>query len=116
MLCSLSVSSPLVAASTIRYFRPFNAFQSVTIHTRLAAFDEKWFYFEHRLTRGETLHAVALVKALVARGRRPVPTRQVLDWLGRGGEASPALPEHFSAWLASERGLIDVLKKERDLK
>jgi acyl-CoA thioesterase FadM len=104
---------PLVAASFCRYFKPLNLFQAYELHSRLLGWDEKWFYFEQRFLRRGTLHALAAVKALVVDPGGTVPTRVLLAREGAEAPASPPLPDWIKAWLASERGAIELLKSER---
>jgi acyl-CoA thioesterase FadM len=103
---------PLVAASFCRYFKPLGPFQSFELHTRLAAFDEKWFYFEQRFLSRGRLHTLGAVKGLMAGPKGPIPTRDLFTALGLEPPASPELPAWMADWLRSERAAIDHLKSE----
>jgi acyl-CoA thioesterase FadM len=103
---------PLVAWSCCRHFRPLNLFQRFEIRTRILGWDEKWIYFEQRFTRGETLYALAAVKALMAGNERLVSTRELFTATGHALRKSPALPAWVRTWLKAERQGIDALKKE----
>lgn len=103
---------PLVAWSCCRHFRPLNLLQRFEIRTRILGWDEKWIYFEQRFTRGQTLHALAVVKALMAGNERLVSTAELFDAAGHVQRQSPPLPAWVLTWLRAEREAIDDLKKE----
>lgn len=103
---------PLVAASFCRHFKPLNVFQRFEIRSRVLGWDEKWLYIEHRILRRGSLHALAVVKALVAERGRLLPTAELLAAAGGLPAPSPALPAWVQAWLESERGAIALLKAE----
>jgi acyl-CoA thioesterase FadM len=103
---------PLVAASFCRYFKPLGPFQSFELRTRLAAYDDKWFYFEQRFLRRGVLHALAAVKGLMLGPRGPIPPRELFSEAGGEVPPSPPLPPWMRDWLRSERAAIDHLKAE----
>lgn len=104
---------PLVGASFCRHFKPLNLFQEFAIDSRVLGWDEKWLYIEHRVRRGADLHALAVIKALVAERGAILPTRDLLAAIGHESLESPALPGWVQDWLKSERSAITHLKSER---
>lgn len=106
---------PLVATSMCRHFKPLTCFQRFELRTTVLGWDEKWIYFEQRFLRGETLHALAVVKAVMAGKEGPVPTQKLFTELELEADfpRSPALPAWVHAWLGAERDAINHLKAER---
>jgi acyl-CoA thioesterase FadM len=104
---------PLVALSNIRHFKSLRLGQSFEIRTRILGWDEKWIFFEQRFTRAGQLHALAVVKALMAGNHRLVSTEELFGAAGQALRPSPPLPDWVRTWLKSERESIDRLKKEK---
>lgn len=82
---------PVLGAVTIRFFRPLRPWQRYDLVTRVAGWDEKWFYLEQRFESEGKLVARAMVKALVRGPDGSIPTGTLLAQLGIA-EASPPLP------------------------
>ncbi|HXI20969.1 MAG TPA: acyl-CoA thioesterase [Gemmatimonadales bacterium] len=82
---------PALGAMSIRYYRPLFLFNRVTVTTRVAAWDEKWFYLEQRFERGGRPIATAFAKGLVRGPGGNIPTPSVLREAGVT-MASPPLP------------------------
>jgi acyl-CoA thioesterase FadM len=104
---------PLVAASHIRHFKSLRLGQAFEIRTRILGWDEKWIYFEQRFTRQGQLHALAVVKALMAGNQRLVSTQELFGAAGQALQPSPPLPDWVLTWLKAERESIGMLKAER---
>jgi len=83
---------PVVGAAMIRYRREIGSFERFTLRSRIVAWDEKWFYFEHRFEKGGDLAAISYVRGLLRTREGPVPTRDVLALIGHT-DASPPLPD-----------------------
>tara|TARA_A100001037_G_scaffold137597_1_gene124474 strand:+ start:202 stop:732 length:531 start_codon:yes stop_codon:yes gene_type:complete len=64
---------PVLAGETIQFRRALKPFQRYELRTRTLGWDEKFFYVEHRFMRGETVHALALVKVRLVGAGRPKP-------------------------------------------
>lgn len=90
--------APVVGAATVYFLRELRALERVELTTRLAGYDSKWMYFEHRLEKDGVAHAVAVAKIIVKHKGRTVPPAEVLAALGYLGEA-PALPEYVQRWI-----------------
>jgi acyl-CoA thioesterase FadM len=109
---------PMVALSTCRHFKALKCFQAFELRTRVLGWDEKWIYFEQRFLRGEQLHALAAVKALMVGPQGPVPTQELFKALDFHHEFphSPALPDWVLSWLQAEKQAIAGLKAEEAAK
>ena len=103
---------PLVALSNIRHFKSLRLGQAFEIRSRILGWDEKWIYFEQRFARLGQLHALAVVKALMAGNQRLVSTQELFGAAGQAPRPSPPLPDWVRTWLKSEREGIDMLKQE----
>ena len=89
---------PIMGATVIRYRRSILPFERFTIRTRVLGWDEKWFYLEHVVEKGEELCATGTVRTLF-RGREGIlPPSTVLDLFGAAGMPSPPLPELVARW------------------
>lgn len=104
---------PLVAWSCCRHFKPLRLGQRFQIRTRILGWDQKWIYFEQRFTRGDDLHALAAVKALMAGNERLISTDELFSATGHELLPSPALPAWVLTWLEAEKQAITALKAER---
>lgn len=93
--------SPILGGATVQFRRELRIFQRFELVTRLVAWDEKWFYIEHRFEVGGDLHARGLVRGVIKEGRKTVAPAELLRAAGHEGP-SPELPPAFSSWLASQ--------------
>ena len=97
--------TPLVGAVSIRYRRSLRVRQRFDLVTRVAAFDEKYWYFDQRFESNGDLYAAAFVKALFRGPGGPVPPRDMLIAAGTPALVSPPLPESMRLWLESEAAM-----------
>jgi acyl-CoA thioesterase FadM len=93
---------PTVGSATLRFRRGLSPFQRYELRTRLAAWDEKWCWFEQRFCVGETLHAIGRVKVLFRGSQGNVPTCELLAACGAGGAPTQNVPEHVRLWQQAE--------------
>lgn len=92
---------PLVASQTVRYERPLRRFQRFTLKSRLTAWDDKWFFIEHKIERRGKLMAFALVKCGF-RGPEGVVS-PVAAFAELGTTTTPtSLPPYATRWEESE--------------
>jgi acyl-CoA thioesterase FadM len=91
---------PVLGAAAIEFKRELRAFERCQLTTRWLGWDSKWIYVEHRLERGDVLHARAIVRAVVKHGRRTVPCDELLAEMGHPA-TSPFSPEELAAQVAS---------------
>ncbi len=83
---------PVLGGATMRFRRPLGPLQTFELVTRLVGWDEKWIYLEQRFEAEGKAAAQGYVQALFLGPGGKVPTRKLLEALGRSAEASPELP------------------------
>lgn len=105
--------SPLVASLTIRYRRSLELGERYDLVTRIAAFDEKYWYMEQRFEVGGEVAALAYVKAIFRGPSGNVTPRQMLSAAGFGDIVSPPMPMPLRLWLASEDAMRMATKLKR---
>jgi len=91
---------PLLGGVSVQYRREVRAFERCTLVTQLAAWDEKWLYYEQRLERRGELCARALVSAVLKEGRKTLPPAELFAQMAEQ-TTSPVAP---AALLASWPG------------
>lgn len=92
---------PLISGLQIQFLRPLKLFQKYSLQTRLACWDEIWFYIEQVLRSNEKDIARGIVRAQFRRGKAAVPVTEIMRAIDYSGE-SPELPESLGAWLQYE--------------
>lgn len=95
---------PVVATAMVRFKRELRLGARAELHTRVVAWDDRWFWMEHRIESEGKLTTVALLRACFRHGRTTVPAHEVAAALGFDGP-SPALPEAALHFMAAERAL-----------
>ena len=98
---------PVVQAQEISYFKPINPFQRFDVLSRLAYWDEKYWYTEHRFVVGDKLCAILQVRGVFVHGRSIIPMSEVLTLSGKETDP-PDKPENVSSW----HSLIEVKKDQ----
>jgi len=88
---------PVVGATIIRYRREIKSFEKFTLHSRIAGWDEKWFYFEHRFEKEGTVAAIAYARGVMRTREGAVPSNDVLALIGYHAP-SPDLPDAVRRW------------------
>jgi hypothetical protein len=94
-----------VQAREISYFKPINPFQRFDVLSRLAYWDGKYWYTEHRFMIGEHLCALLQVSGVFVHRGSVIPMSEVLALSGVEVDP-PDKPENVSAW----HSLIEVKK------
>lgn len=102
---------PLVRSVTISFFKSLQLGQRYDLVSRIAGFDEKWWYMEQRFERGDERYAVAYLKGLFRGPNGNVPPATVLASGGYRNVESPPLPEPLRLWLAAEDALTSQNKR-----
>ncbi len=82
---------PVVGNIDINFRRQLLPFRRFKLRTRLAGWDEKWFYLEQQFENAEEVLAIAKVRSLFIGPNGSVPTQIVLDRMGYQ-DASPPVP------------------------
>lgn len=88
---------PVAGGIVIRYRREIRAMERFDLHSRLAGWDEKWMYFEHRFEKKGDLAAIAYARGVMRTHKGPVPSADVLALVGWSAP-SPPLPEAIERW------------------
>lgn len=91
----------VVGGASVRYRKRLKPFDRFSIRTRLAASDEKWFYFQQSLIRDGEACSSALVRTAVARGSGTVPTAEVAAAM-QAGDLRMETPEWIEAWIEAD--------------
>ncbi len=68
-------------AISVQYYRPLKVFQKAELLTRISFVDEKWIYTEQKITRNGEEIAACLVKSTIKKGRKTVPTIEIMKAL-----------------------------------
>lgn len=89
---------PVLGSGTVNFLREVRAFDRVELVTRLAFWDDKWFFYEHRLIRGEQLCAVGWVKGVIKHKGKTVSPVTFAQVMGHDGRPPPQPPE-LAQWL-----------------
>ena len=92
-----------VAGASIRYRRRVTAFQRIEMRTRLAGWDERFFYVVQSMWVGGACCSQALLRTAVVAAGRAVPSAEVAAEMGHDGPA-PRMPAWVAAWIAAEAG------------
>ena len=69
---------PVLGAASVEFRRELRAFQRCELVTRLAAWDDKWFFFEQWMEHAGQVHARAIVRGVTKHGRKTVPPAEML--------------------------------------
>ena len=91
----------VVAGSTVRYRSRIRPMQRFEMRTRFLGFDERFFYLEQAMWRGETCCNHALLRTGVTAKGRLAPVDDVARAMGMG-EASRPLPAYAQAWAEAD--------------
>jgi acyl-CoA thioesterase FadM len=92
---------PLAGAVNIRYRQSLPPFKVYRLHTKIVAWDEKWFYIEQRFERKNRLIATAHVKALFRSPKGNVSPAEVFGLLKMNIDP-PKMPERVKKWIETE--------------
>ena len=84
--------TPVVGTVWITYRRSLPLWARYQLATRLAFWDDRWFYFEQTFTGDQGLVAVGWVKGALLDKSGIIPPQQIVD-LVQLGIVSPPLPE-----------------------
>lgn len=107
---------PVLSAATIRYRLPLNPFQKFRLETKIAWWDDKWFYMEQRFVivggnKDGAVAAIAFVKGSLfdRTTRKTVPSQDLVDLTGL--QDKPEKPDYIDAWQQSENAMKDLTKR-----
>lgn len=109
----------LVAGVGGIYRHSIDRMAAFTLRTRLAAFDERWLYFEQTFVLGHAAEgqvaARFVTRAMIRAGKGAQDPRESLRRCGGTLPAhSPAPPADMEAWLRAQDACLDVVRAETD--
>ena len=106
---------PVLSAATIRYRLPLNPFQKFRLETKIAWWDDKWFYIEQRYLivggdKDNAVAAIAFVKGSLydRKSRKTVPSQELINLAGSPDK--PEKPDYIESWQASELAMKEITK------
>ena len=96
---------PLVGAVWITYRRSLPLFSGFQLTSRLACWDERWFYIEQTFTGREGLVAVGWVKGILRDAQGSVEPQKVIEGVAPGA-VSPPVSEVIATWNGLTREML----------
>jgi len=90
-----------VAGSSVRYRHRLKLFQKYELKTQVVGYDDKWFYFHHKIVRKEQIHCTALIRTAVTSKNGIVKSQEVLSAMNYK-ELAPTMPEWVKAWAKAD--------------
>lgn len=91
---------PVAVSVAARFKKELTAFDRVELTSAIRAWDEKYFYVEHRFEKAGALHAQGFVQIVSKRARVTVPPAELFAQVGYSGP-SPAADDALAAWITS---------------
>lgn len=91
----------VVAGSTVRYRRRLKIFNKCTMHTKIAAIDERWIYLEQAIYVNNTPATSFLVRTAVTEKGKILPSEQVLQEMNLSAWQPQPSP-WVQSWIESE--------------
>jgi acyl-CoA thioesterase FadM len=93
---------PIMGGAVVRYRREIRPFERFLVRSRILGWDEKWFYIEHLVEKGDQHCASAFTRTLIRKKGESLAPGEVLELLGLSGRPSPQLPELVERWRTME--------------
>lgn len=93
---------PILGAATVRYRKEILPLERFELRSRLAAWDEKWFYYVQRFVRRGEVCAEGMVRGVLKQGRKTVPPAELCRAVGHSG-LSPEPEGALAGWIAAQR-------------
>ncbi len=90
-----------VAGASIRYRHRLKLFNKFELHTSVAGYDERWFYFHQQIIRNNKIHSAALIRTAVTSSKGIVNINEVIKEMGVKVDKYP-LPDWVKAWADSD--------------
>ena len=91
----------VVAGSSVRYRARITPFQRFELRTRLLGWDQRFFYLEQAMWRGDVACNHALLRTGVTSKGKLAPVGAVAEAMGVS-DTSPDLPDWVQAWAAAD--------------
>lgn len=90
-----------VAGASVRYRRRIKPFDRFTTKSRILGWDERFFYFEQSMWKGEEAASAILCRMAMTDASGIVAPARVTQEVGWPG-TSPLLPEYVTEWIRAE--------------
>ncbi|MCB2225667.1 MAG: thioesterase family protein [Desulfarculaceae bacterium] len=92
--------TPLLGATTTRFWKPLKLFTRFELTTRIVWWDEKWIYLQHEMHQGGHQAAQALAKLVVKGKGGTVPPAELAREMGLSVEPPepPSGLVHWGSW------------------
>lgn len=92
-----------VAGNTTRYRKRVKMFDRLQMHSRVLGWDQRFIYMEQSMWKGgECTSHILIRSALIGAGRAGIVDPSALAKACGLPEASPALPDWVTAWIAAD--------------
>ena len=93
---------PIMGGIVVRYRRSVLPFERFAVRTRVAGWDDRWFYIEHTVETNGELCAIAYARTVIRGRQGNVSPQEVVALSGEAGLGSPPLPEFAARWRDAE--------------
>ncbi len=90
-----------MAGASVRYRRRIRPFEKFHVISRAVGWDDRFFYLDQSLWKGDTCAAHALYRSAITGPDGIIPPARVFEHIGHDG-VSPALPPWVQNWIDAE--------------
>lgn len=97
----------VLGSATIRWRLGLTIFQKYELHTKVIAWDDKWFYLDQKVLNENHVVTHAIVKAIFVRKGGSIMAKDLVEMAtqGRVSPISPPIPEAVLKWNESEEAM-----------
>jgi len=90
-----------VAGASVRFRHRLRMFDKFELHTKVAGYDKRWFYFHQQIIRNGKIHSAALIRTAVTSKGGIVNVYKVIEEMGLEVDEMP-LPDWIKAWAEAD--------------
>jgi acyl-CoA thioesterase FadM len=102
---------PVIGDAIAKFRRELKAWQTFEIHTRMAGWDERWGFIEHRFVRQGRVIGVVAIRGVFRGPNGSLTPGELMAGLGVS-MTSPSLPAWIREWHAGCESLTQTLRSE----
>ena len=102
---------PVVGDLIAKFRRDLKLFQRFDVQTKIAGWDDKWVFVEHRFVREGRVLAVVAIRGLFKTAEGPLTPTAFAGDLGVDPQ-SPAIPQWIQDWSRSCDAMSQALRQE----
>lgn len=108
--------APVVATAHVVYRTSLSPFQAYTVQTRVAGWDEKYFYIEQDMVSNgnKVVHATALMKATFLKKGKTLPPMDFLKAINVEAPLPLQIPEYILKLVEGETPQYEAMRSRRD--